>query len=177
QHEADVVLPKVLDAAGIEKALFMGHSDGGTIALMYASKNPGRTIGCIVEAPHVKVEEVTVKGIRRAGRAFSSGDLKRGLAKYHADPDGIFNRWYQTWTHPNFAAWNMLNRLPHIACPVLGIQGKEDQYGSFSQLTTIRDSIAGQAMMQGLKNCGHTPHGERPELVIDSIMKFLPICR
>ena len=177
KHEADVVLPRVLDRFGVERALFMGHSDGGTIALMFAAQHPRRTIGCIVEAPHVMVEDITVRGIKRAGRAYASGDLKNGLAKYHADPEGVFQRWYRTWTHPSFIEWNMLNRLPQISCPVLGIQGEEDQYGSFNQLTTIRDSIAGTTHMQGFKNCGHTPHGEYPELVIDSILKFLPKCR
>ena len=177
KREADEMLPKVMDAAGIDRAILVGHSDGGSIALMMAATNPHRVIGCIVEAPHVMVEEITVKGIRRASRAYSSGDLRAGLAKYHKDPEGIFMRWYRTWTNPGFAAWNIYNRLPHIRCPILGIQGEEDQYGSFSQLTTIRDSVAGPVEMQGLKRCGHTPHGEYPELVMESILKFLPLCR
>ncbi|MEM6902725.1 MAG: alpha/beta hydrolase [Pseudomonadota bacterium] len=177
KREADDVLPAVMTARGIDRAILMGHSDGATIALMMAATNPDRVQGCIVEAPHVMVEDETIKGIRRAARAYASGDLRDGLSKYHADPEGIFQRWYKTWTHPAFKAWNMINRLPMIGCPVLGIQGEEDQYGSFAQLTTIRDGIQGHAEMMGLKRCNHTPHAEYPDLVIESIIKFLTHCR
>jgi pimeloyl-ACP methyl ester carboxylesterase len=177
KREADEVLPAVMTKLGIARAILLGHSDGATIALMFAARNPDRALGCIVEAPHVMVEEITIKGIKRAGKAFASGDLRDGLAKYHEDPEGIFLRWFRTWTHPNFSAWNMLNRLPDIKCPILGIQGENDEYGSFEQLTTIRDSVPAHTDVMGIKNCHHTPHSEFGDLVIDRISRFLPHCR
>lgn len=177
KREADQILPLVLDKLDINQAILIGHSDGATIALMFAAQFPQRVRGAILEAPHVMVEEITLKGMRRAGKAFARGNLRDGLAKYHQDPEGVFMRWYRTWSHPNFRVWNILNRLPHIRCPLLCIQGDNDEYGSFDQLTMIRDNVAGPCELVGLKNCSHTPHAEYGELVIENILRFLPRCR
>ena len=150
----------------------VGHSDGGSIALIYAAQQPPRLRGLITEAAHVFVEDVTLDGIRMADAAFGEGKL-RALAKYHGDKTaGIFKAWSDTWLSYGFQFWNIEYLLPSIECPALVVQGTEDQYGSAAQV----DAIVAQAlnaMPAMVEQCGHTPHQEQPQALLALMDGFL----
>src|SRR5262249_53625904 len=130
--EALSVLPQLLHQLGIERPILFGHSDGGSIALIHASRYP--VAGVIALAPHVFVEELSVRSIAATKTAFQSTHLRERLARYHADVDGAFWGWNDIWLHPDFRTWNIEAFLPDIQCPVLVIQGQDDEYGTQEQL-------------------------------------------
>lgn len=166
-------LPAVLAALLPEREYWLvGHSDGGSIALIHGAERPARLRGVITEAAHVFVEEVTLEGIRAARAAWDAGKLK-GLQRYHGDKTAaIFAAWADTWLEPSFAYWNIEYLLPAIACPVLALQGSEDQYGSAAQLAAIAGKTPrGQQRM--LPACGHTPHAEAAGATLDAMQRFI----
>ena len=169
-HEALEVLPDLLSKLKIGRPILFGHSDGGSIALIYAGAHPAR--GVIVLAPHVFVEDIATAGIRGIQRNYDSGGLRAKLARYHNDPDSTFRGWSEIWVHPNFRAWNIEEFLPAIQCPVLAIQGLDDEYGSMEHL----DRIARQsphAELLKVPACRHSPHIDQPEAVIEASAKFM----
>ncbi len=178
RHEAEVVLPAVLAAAGIEQPVLFGHSDGATIALMYAAAFPEQTaacpVACIVLAPHVMVEEATLAGIRAAEADPRAPEIRRRLARYHGDgTEELWRAWTETWLRPGFDACEMRADLPRITCPVLAIQGEDDDYGSDEQINLIAAAAGGPVETLFLPLCGHQPHLEQRPAVLEAAAAFL----
>jgi pimeloyl-ACP methyl ester carboxylesterase len=165
-REAWDVLPALLARLQIARPLLVGHSDGGSIALLYAARFDPRAIA--IMAPHVFVEDVTIEGIVEARKAWETGKLRAPLARMHEDPDGAFFGWNDGWLNPAFRAWNIEAELPKIRCPVLAIQGYDDQYGTMEQLDRIARGVP-HAVLLKLEQCGHAPQRDQPERVSDGI--------
>jgi len=173
-EEALKSLPQVLVHFGIDKAVFIGHSDGGSIALIFAAAFPEAVAGVVTEAAHVFVEEITLAGIHEAVAAYAGTDLKARLAKYHgAKTDLVFRRWSETWLSPAFRSWNIEEFLPRVRCPVLAIQGAADPYGTPAQVEAIIRQTSGQAEGFIVPGCGHIPHSQAREAVAAAIVAFI----
>ena len=168
--EAWEVLPALLHALGIERPVLLGHSDGGTIALLHASRFHVR--GCIVMAPHVMVEPVSLQAITQARQAFEQGPLRLRLAPYHADVDCAFWQWNDAWLNPAFHHYDIRAELGSITAPLLAIQGEGDAYGSFAQLDEIALQVP-QTRLLKLSDCGHSPQRDQPEAVAQAIEAFV----
>lgn len=164
-RQAWEALPTFFAALGIERPWLLGHSDGGSIALLYAARFPQQVSGIIVMAPHIFVEDITIAGIRAARDAFASTDLEQRLARHHIDARSVFFGWNDGWLRPAFRAWNIEDELPKIACPILAIQGEDDEYGSLEQIRGIARSNAGTTLLE-LPQCGHSPHRDQPDQLI-----------
>ncbi|HWK47458.1 MAG TPA: alpha/beta hydrolase [Stellaceae bacterium] len=175
-YEGEVALPAVLDALGIERPVLIGHSDGSSLALLYAAALPEGPAGLILEAPHVFVEEVTMAGVAAARVAYQTTDLGKKLARYHDDPDGVFWAWNDTWLDPRFRPWNIEAALSRIRCPVLLIQGESDEYGSMAQLDAIRRETP-QSELLLLPECGHSPHRDQEAAVLAAVARFVEALR
>jgi len=172
--EAEEVLPEVLDACGIARPILIGHSDGASIALLFAAAFPERAAACISMAAHVFVEDVTLAGIRGVVARWESGDLRARLARYHGDnTDTVFRGWAETWLRPDFRDWAMVDRLPRVTCPVLVMQGEDDEHGSAAQVDAIASGTAGRADAVLLPDCGHSPHLQARDAVLARISAFL----
>ncbi|MCB0553122.1 MAG: alpha/beta hydrolase [Phaeodactylibacter sp.] len=170
QHEAWEVLPQLLNALSIEKPVLIGHSDGGSIALLYATRFPATAV--ITEAAHVFVEDTTLEGIRQA--VANRKKIVKRLRKYHGEKaDVLFEAWAATWLDPAYKYWDIRTLLPAIACPVLVIQGAEDAYGSAAQVQAIVAAIETLATPLLIPGCGHIPHWEAEETLMIQIRKFL----
>jgi len=153
--------------------ILIGHSDGGSIALIYAAEPGARVRGLVLEAPHVFVEDVTIQGIERARSAYDTGSLREKLRPWHEDVDATFRGWADVWLHPGFREWNIEPLLAGIQCPVLVIQGEDDQYGTLAQVEAIQRGTRGPVQALMLQGCGHAPHAERPEEVLDVMARFI----
>lgn len=173
-HEARDVLPAVLAACGVERPLLVGHSDGATIALLFAAMFPVRPLGVVSIAGHVFVEEVTLQGIRAAQAAYRTTGLRDRLAKYHGDgADALFAGWSDTWLDSDFRTWDITDRLASIRCPVLALQGADDEYGTVRQVEAISRGIDGPGRAWVLADCGHAPHLQSPQEVLDGVARFV----
>jgi pimeloyl-ACP methyl ester carboxylesterase len=176
--EADAVLPELLVELGIERPLLVGHSDGASIALLYAGA--GHPVaGLVLLAPHVFVEDRSIAGIEAARVAYTESDLAERLARYHHDAESTFRGWNDVWLSPEFRSWNIEDRLPSIDCPVLLVQGADDQYGTLAQLDAIERGVTGPCRRVVLPGVGHSPHLEAPEPTRDAVVAFirdLPDC-
>jgi len=171
--EAHILL-EILDDYGIEKAILFGHSDGGTIALIFAATYPGRTLGLITEGAHIFPEEKGANGIKQAIHAYEKTDLKKKLEKYHGHKThDVFWIWAGTWLADHFATWNIEHYLPMIHCPVLIIQGEEDEYGTIKQVDGIADNVSGKAIKLVLPHVKHIPHKEVPEKILRASGDFI----
>jgi pimeloyl-ACP methyl ester carboxylesterase len=171
--QAQQVLPALLDALGVQHAYWLlGHSDGGSIALIHAASQPRRVAGAVVMAPHILVEEFGLVSIREARRAYVEGPLRAGLGKYHDDVDSAFWGWNDIWLDAEFPRWTIQSLLPSITCPVLAIQGHGDPYGTMAQIDGIAQA-APQTQLLKLADCGHSPHRDQPEAVIAATRVFL----
>ncbi len=171
--EAYDVLPAVLDAAGIGRAVLIGHSDGGTIALMAAGRDP-RIHGVVTMAAHVFNEDVTIRGIRAARKAWRETALRDRLRRYHGDNvEAAFFGWNDTWLTDAFRTWNVTDCLPSVTCPVLVVQGADDQYGTAAQVHAIASGVSGPARDLILPGCGHSPHLEAPDSLLPEIARFI----
>ena len=165
-------LPELLDKLGIEQPILFGHSDGASIALIHAG-GAGRAVrGLILMAPHVIVEDIGIRSIEAAKRNYETTDLRDKLGRYHSHPDSAFWGWNDIWLHPDFRAWNIEEFLPRIHCPVLAIQGENDEYGTMEQIERITRVIAGVELLK-LKDCRHSPHREKAEAVIERVVQFV----
>jgi pimeloyl-ACP methyl ester carboxylesterase len=170
--EALVVLPGLLDALSIVKPILVGHSDGASIALIHAGG--GRAVaGIVAMAPHVVVEDISIDSIARAREAYvKKPKMRQRLARYHANIDGAFWGWNDIWLHPDFRAWSIEEFLGAIACPMLAIQGQDDEYGTMSQLSRIERGAPDVRLLK-LEDCRHSPHRDQPEAVLDAISRFV----
>ena len=173
--EAFEVLPDLLKQLKIEqKLILIGHSDGGTISLLYASKFPERVQAVITEADHVVCEEVTMKGVAEVVELFKNGNLKSFLEKYQKEnTDKLFYGWSGFWLSEEAKDWNIISYLKDIKAPVLAIQGKDDQYGSEEQLVVKLRNVGGDVNVAYLDNCGHIPHHEQKEAVLQKMKSFI----
>jgi pimeloyl-ACP methyl ester carboxylesterase len=170
-HEAQVVLPGLLNAMGIERPILLGHSDGGSIALIYAGSFPESPRALILEAPHIFVEELSVASIAAAKVSFETTDFREKLAKYHAHVDETFWGWNDIWLDPEFRSWNIEEYLGAIRCPVLCIQGEQDEYGTPTQVHTIGVRVSGAEVVM-LADCKHSPHRDQREKTLEAVERF-----
>jgi pimeloyl-ACP methyl ester carboxylesterase len=173
-QEATVYLPQIFSACNIEKAFLIGHSDGGSIALIAAATMGSKIMGIATESAHVFVEDITLAGIKSAVESYHEENLKEKLFKYHGTcTDAVFYRWSNTWLDPEFSHWNIEEFLPNISCPSLILQGENDEYATRDQLESIRTQISGPVVAELLPNCAHTPHFQDKERVIEIMCHFI----
>ena len=170
--EAEIALPRLLDRLAVERPILIGHSDGGSIALIHAGSASSRVLGVVTLAAHVFVEDISVASIADAKIAYETTDLRERLARYHADVDSAFWGWNRIWLDPAFRDWNIEEYLPRIRCPVLAIQGVGDEYGTLEQMRRI-DAGVRNAELLVLEDCRHSPHRDRPEAVLSAIDGFV----
>lgn len=171
-REALETLPALRAAHGLGDAILVGHSDGASIALIHAGAgHPVR--GIVAMAPHVFVEDVTIRSIEAAREAWRTTDLRARLQRYHADVDGAFKGWNDAWLDPAFRQWNIEEFLPSIACPLLLIQGRDDEYGTMAQLDAIERAVEGKVRRLELAHCRHSPHRDQPEATLAAIVDFV----
>jgi len=171
-HEGEVVLPALLDALGVERAVLFGHSDGASIALIAAATQPSRVRALVLEAPHVFVEDLSVRSIAAAKRTFETTNLPARLARHHADPAATFYGWNDIWLDARFRDWNIEASAERVRCPVLLIQGTRDEYGSAAQLQSIAARIAGTRTLL-VQGAGHSPHRDDAKAVLDAVAAFV----
>lgn len=172
--QAREALPAFLVAMGLqdEKPILFGHSDGGSIALLYASMFPNAVTAIVVAAPHVFMEDVTAAGIEKARRAYLETDLPKKLRRYHQEPDSAFWGWNDMWLAPDFRNWSIEDDLKHILCPVLAIQGENDAYGTLEQLHRIQRQTPRTSVCV-IPDCGHSSFLDQPGKVIDAMKEFI----
>lgn len=178
ETEAFKVLPAILNVAGIAPAtmVLIGHSDGGTIALLYAGRFTVR--GVITEAAHVFVDEISITGVTAANQAWRDTNLKQRLSRYHgANTASMFNAWSSMWLADWFRDWTIEATLPAILCPVLAIQGEDDEYGTIKQLDAIGRGVSGPVKILAVPNCGHTPHIKARDIVTLAMVRFIATVR
>lgn len=172
-REALEALPELLDARGIDAPILIGHSDGASIALIHAGGSGRPVTGVATLAAHVFNEDVCVRSIEAAKTAFETTDLRAKLARYHDDPEGAFWLWNQAWLAPSFLAWNIEEYLPTITCPVLAIQGADDEYGTAAQIEAIARGVGGPVETSLIENCRHSPHRDQPEETLRRLADFV----
>ena len=170
-REALVFLPEILRELEIQNPVLVGHSDGASIALIHAGVHP--VSGVAVMAPHVFIEDICVDSIQRALGQFETSDLAERLGKYHRDAAKTFHLWADAWLDPAFRGWNIEEYLAGVNCPLLAIQGEQDEYGSMAQLDAIARQAGGPCELLTLKDCGHSPHKDQPDLVLSSLKAFI----
>lgn len=168
--EAAMVVPALGAALDLGRPVLVGHSDGGSIALLHAAA--ADVGGVVVLAPHVFVEEIGLRAIADARRAFLEGDLRVRLARHHRDPDTAFLGWNEVWLSPDFRSWDLRPLLAGITAPVLGIQGTDDPYGTTAHVEAVRDAVRGPVELL-LLDCGHAPHLEQRAATTRAMVRFL----
>jgi pimeloyl-ACP methyl ester carboxylesterase len=174
-RQAYEVLPALLTALGVDTATdkpwLFGHSDGGSIALLFAARFPDQLAGAIVVAPHILVEDISVASIAEARTAYLQTDLRQRLARHHADVDSAFWGWNDIWLLPAFRHWRIDAELAAITCPLLAIQGVNDEYGTLEQVHGIA-RLAPQCALVELADCGHSPHRDQEVRLIEAVRDF-----
>ena len=169
-RQAHEVLPALLQALGVTQAPWLfGHSDGGSIALLFASLHP--TAGLMVMAPHIMVEDVSIRSIAMAKQAYENTELRQRLARYHSDVDSAFWGWNHIWLAPEFRDWSIEQELSTITCPVLAIQGIHDEYGTLAQIRNIQHQVPHTQLLE-LENCGHSPHRDQAQALTQGCVSF-----
>ena len=172
-REAVDVLPVVLNELGISRAILLGHSDGATIASIYAgSVFDARIRGLILMAPHFFTEAIGLAAIERARDAFANGGLREKLAKYHSHPDVAFRGWCDAWLHPDFKDWDVTDAIDHLRVPTLAIQGTGDAYGTLDQIEVLKARSYAPVDSLILENCGHSPFIDQPDAVLAGVTDF-----
>jgi pimeloyl-ACP methyl ester carboxylesterase len=173
QAEAKEFLPRLLDDLAIRSAILIGHSDGGSIAIVSAATD-ARIRAIVLEAPHVFVEDVSVASIAEAREAYETADLRERLAKHHgANVDVAFRGWNDAWLDPAFRMWNIEEYLPRIEVPVLVIQGEDDPYGTRAQIDAIASGVGRNVETHLVPRCGHAPHRDQPDITAALMIAFI----
>ena len=172
-REALDVLSEVLDQFGIDDPILVGHSDGASIALIHAGAGKRPVRGLVAMAPHVFVEDITVQSIAQAKISFETTDLAAKLGRYHDDVASTFRSWNDIWLHPDFRRWNIEEYLPGVECPVLLIQGVDDQYGTAAQVKAIARQVSGPSQIRMLADSAHSPHVDRRDVTVAAIGEFV----
>ncbi|HCX32209.1 MAG TPA: alpha/beta hydrolase [Rhodocyclaceae bacterium] len=170
--EALVALPELLDELHIARPILIGHSDGASIALIHAGDGRREVAGLVLMAPHVFVEDLSVASIAKAKIAWETTDLPRRLARYHDDAERSFRGWNDIWLHPDFRAWNITGYLSGIRCPILALQGMDDEYGTMAQVETIAAHCRDVEILK-LADCRHSAHRDQPEATLAAIRRFV----
>ena len=174
--EALQVLPAVLSAFGIDgrdqPVWLLGHSDGGSIALIHAAHSANMLAGAILLAPHILVEDLSVQSIKLAREAFLNGSLRAGLSRHHIDAEATFMRWNRTWLSAAFRSWSIEEEIAAIRCPLLSVQGIQDPYGTLEQVYGIARRVPGARVVE-LSDCGHSPHRDQPARLLDELAEFV----
>jgi pimeloyl-ACP methyl ester carboxylesterase len=167
------VLPRVLDAIGFRRGLLVGHSDGASIAAIYAgSIQDHRVRGLALMAPHFFTEDMGIAEIARARQAFEAGPLREKLARLHANVDNAFYNWCGPWLDPEFRNWDITDALAHIRVPILIVQGENDQYGTMRQIEVAREECYCPVEVALLAQTRHAPYREAPEATLRAIADF-----
>jgi pimeloyl-ACP methyl ester carboxylesterase len=174
--EALLVLPELLAKLGIENPILVGHSDGASIALIHAGAQD-HVRGLVVLAPHVFVEDLSVKSIAEAKVKFETTNLREKLSRHHRDAARTFWGWNNIWLDPEFRRWNIEEYLPRITCPILAIQGLDDQYGTMAQVDAIRQQSGGPVEVLVLAKCRHSPQRDQADATLGAIAKFVKMLR
>jgi pimeloyl-ACP methyl ester carboxylesterase len=171
--EALQVLPRVLDTIGFRRGLLAGHSDGASIAAIYAgSIQDHRVRGLALMAPHFFTEDVALAEIARAKAAFEAGPLRTKLARLHVDPDNAFHNWCGPWLDPEFPNWDITDALAHIRVPILIVQGENDQYGTLRQVEVAGEECYCPVEVAILPNARHAPYREAPAETLAAVTEF-----
>ena len=172
-HQEAVVLAKVLHEKGVRDAILVGHSDGASIAIIYAGAKPPSLRALILEAPHVFAEPSGLASIAKMKDIYATTDLRAKLARYHDDVDNAFRGWNDVWLHPDFRLWNIEEFLPSIEVPMLLIQGEDDEYGTWKQIEAIQNQVRGTVQTLLVPDGGHAPHRDQPELTLETMAAFV----
>ena len=171
-HQGQVVLPALLEELGIERPILLGHSDGGSISIIYAAAAAASPRALILEAPHVFVEDLTVESIAKIRTTYQTTVLPQKLGRHHDHVEQTFWGWNDIWLDPAFRDWNIEDCLDAIRCRVLVIQGEQDEYGTLAQVAAIQRRVPhAQALV--LQNCGHSPHRDQPAATLKAISGFV----
>ncbi len=170
--EALDVLPRVLQMAGVEKPILVGHSDGASIALIFAAWQPAAVAGIVLMAPHVLVEPQTVAAIAGVAEQYETTDLRQRLSRHHANVDDAFRGWSEIWLSPRFASWSLGPEVERLTVPMLLIQGEDDPYGTLAQLDAFEAARGARVTRLVLRDCGHSPHRDQETVVVDAITHF-----
>jgi pimeloyl-ACP methyl ester carboxylesterase len=172
-EEARDTLPKLLDAIGFQRGLLLGHSDGASIAAIYAGSHQDHRIGGLVlMAPHFFTEDMGIASIEEARKAYETGDLKPRLARWHADVDNAFKGWNGAWLDPDFRKWDITEQLAFIRVPILIVQGEDDQYGTQGQIEVAKQECYCPVEVALYPGVRHAPHREAPALLLASVSEF-----
>ena len=170
--EARQALPELLDRFSITRPVLVGHSDGASIALIHAGEHPERVEAVVALAPHLFVEPVTIASIADLAARFPGSDLPRRMARYHRDPRATFEHWARAWLDPAFRDWNIEAEVAKVRCPVLALQGLQDEYGTMLQVRRVAQ-LSPRARWVGIENCGHSPFIDQPDRVLAEVGRFL----
>ncbi|MBL4667334.1 MAG: alpha/beta hydrolase [Sneathiella sp.] len=172
--EAERVLPKILTEIGFKSGYLLGHSDGASIAAIYGGLfDDDRIKGIVLMAPHFFAEDISVDAIADVNKQFVEQDLRRRLSKYHADVDGAFRGWCESWLNPEFRHWNIECFLSKISKPILAIQGSEDEYGTMRQMDSLKTHAIAPLQIEIIDGCGHSPQIQFPEEIVCLINNFI----
>ena len=175
-RQAFDVLPALLSQLNIDQPWLFGHSDGGSISLLFASHYSERCAGLIVVAPHIMVEDISITSILLARDAYLHQGLRERLARYHDDVDSAFFGWNDVWLSPAFRHWSIQADLKNIRCPLLAVQGEDDEYGTMEQVYGIQ-RILPHAVVIPVADCGHSPHRDQPQLLTEAVVQFVSALR
>ena len=175
-RQARQVLPVLIESLGVDavadRLWLLGHSDGGSVALLYAAFYPECTAGIIVLAPHIVVEDISISSIEKTRTAYLHGNLRQRLQKHHDSPDSAFWGWNTIWLDPSFRQWSIEKEIDAIRCPVLAVQGLDDTFGSLSQIQGIARRVPLAELLE-MPECGHSPHHDQPDRLIAAAVKFI----
>jgi pimeloyl-ACP methyl ester carboxylesterase len=171
--EALIALPELAKALDLKNPVLIGHSDGASIALIYAGA--GHAVrGVVAMAPHVFIEPLCLKSIDKAKESFETTDFAEKLGRYHRNARKTFYGWADVWLDPEFKGWDIrTDYLPGVRCPVLAIQGHNDEYGTMAQLDEIKRRVRRPCQLLKLEHCGHAPFRDQPEKVTSEVVSFL----
>jgi pimeloyl-ACP methyl ester carboxylesterase len=173
-HDEARALPALLDACGLARPVLIGHSDGASIALLFAAAHPERVRGLVLEAPHTFVEEVCVEAIAARRKEYArGGELRARVARHHDDPDGAFYGWVDAWLDPEFQSWDLRPQLPSVRAPILAIQGEDDEYGTLRQIAAVEEGAGAPVERLILPACGHAPHRDHAAAVAQAMVRFI----